>query len=171
FTKHTLGTQVIQEMKSIDYLKKHPEHYLNQRSYIMKTVALEIFAAKDNHKNRASIQENINILFSNGPKEDWNVPTNFEQQKIQMLELLDAIDITIKDRPEPIQPFLNVSIEDCLQRDERGLQYYNVKMLHSMLTQAKYSIEQEGVATTTLEKANEEISNIIEKAIHWNIFF
>src|SRR5690606_39159839 len=65
FTKHTLGTQVIQEMKSIDYLKKHPEHYLNQRSYIMKTVALEIFAAKDNHKNRASIQENINILFSN----------------------------------------------------------------------------------------------------------
>src|SRR5690606_22598774 len=164
FSRHILTPNEISK-KMIDI------HHLNARANIMKTIALLIFTSKD--KNRAGVQEIVTLLFG----QNFNYQQdNLEQQRTQMLELLDAIELVPKDKPLPIQTTLPISIEECLIKDEKGVQAYNIKLLHKMLIHARqFAIEQSGtssgISTSLLEKLNKEIITILERAVEWNKFY
>lgn len=150
--------------------------HLNQWAYLLKSVALEIFTSTsmDIHKHRGSIQAILEVLFSSNKfgedEADFMYGSDaLEQHRTQMLELLDAIDLSVTFTPERPKTALPISPEDCLETTHKNIPYYNIEALRSMLIQA--SKDEETRLSLYGSEPAREIRSVMSCAIQWNSFY
>ncbi|KAG0202762.1 hypothetical protein BGX28_004805 [Mortierella sp. GBA30] len=159
---------------------------LYQRSWVMRTSALELRAACDN-KQRREAESLLSLLYSNtdiarttnGDDFMYSLSRasngNLVQPRMKILELLDSLDFSWEDdlvvRDVDQRHFFgDVPEETCLEKDEYGVEVYNIRKIFSLLMARKAQLESEN-AIAVLDRrtvAHTEMATIMEQCLARN---
>ncbi|KAF9189954.1 hypothetical protein BGZ51_008696 [Haplosporangium sp. Z 767] len=158
---------------------------LHQRSWVMRTSALELRIACDKNQRREA-ESLLSILYNNtdhvrtenGDDFMYSVSRgangNLSQPRMKILELLDSIDFSWEDdlviRDVESEFFKNISEESCLERDEYGTELFNVRRVFSLLMARKMQLEGDNsiAGPGQRAKAHAEMEGIMEQCLARN---
>ncbi|KAF9105950.1 hypothetical protein BGX29_010934 [Mortierella sp. GBA35] len=141
---------------------------LYQRSWVMRSSALELRVACDTNQRREAIRL-LSLLFSstdNGRSaqdDDFMYSLtrtqngDLAQPRMKVLELLDSLDFSwdddVKVQELERHYFSDVSIEDCVEKDEHGVDVINIRKVCSHLWIRKSKMERDNVISSPLHRS------------------
>ncbi|KAF9202617.1 hypothetical protein BGZ49_007244 [Haplosporangium sp. Z 27] len=158
---------------------------LYQRSWVMRTSALEIRAACETNQRSEAVRL-LALLFNNTDntraayKDDYMFSIsrahngNLVQPRMKILELLESLDFSwdddLKIRDLERYYFPDVAEDSCLERDEYGVELYNVRKVFSILVARKSQLENENMISGPAHKAaaRSEMEAIMEQCLARN---
>ncbi|KAF9943250.1 hypothetical protein BGZ67_003013 [Mortierella alpina] len=159
---------------------------LYQRSWVMRTSALELRAACDTRQRREA-ESLLSLLYSNtdnarttnGDEFMYSLSRasngNLVQPRMKILELLDSLDFSWEDDLvvrdlDQRHFFAEISEETCLEKDEYGVEMYNVRKIFSLLMARKAQLESENAISASDRRtiAHAEMEAIMEQCLARN---
>ncbi|KAI7819808.1 nucleoporin Nup186/Nup192/Nup205 [Gamsiella multidivaricata] len=158
---------------------------LNHRSWVMRTSALELRIACDTNQRREAVSL-LSLLYNNtdisrGTDEDdfmYSITRsrngNLVQPRMKILELLDSFDFSWEDelkvRTVERYYFPDVTEDLCLQKDEYGVELYDVRQVFSLLLARKSQLDSENVISGPAHKAaaHAEMIAVVEQCLARN---
>ncbi|ORZ11308.1 nucleoporin Nup186/Nup192/Nup205 [Lobosporangium transversale] len=141
---------------------------LYQRSWVMRTAALELRVACETNQRSEAVRL-LSLIFDNTDNaratnsDDFMFSIsrarngNLVQPRVKILELLDSFDfawdddLKIKDLERYYFP--DISEDSCLEKDENGIELYNARKLFSLLVARKSQLENENIISGVAHKA------------------
>ncbi|KAF9410788.1 hypothetical protein BGZ94_001527 [Podila epigama] len=158
---------------------------LYQRSWVMKTSALELRVACDSKQRREAISL-LNLLYTStdnsrtASEDDYlysltrSKAGTLVQPRMKILELLDSIDFAWEDdlKVQDLNRyyFADVPEDSCLEKDEYGVELINARKLFSVLLARKVQLENDNQITGSGSKtsAHNELRAIMEQCLAHN---
>ncbi|KAF9908411.1 hypothetical protein EC991_009866 [Linnemannia zychae] len=141
---------------------------LHQRSWVMRTSALELRVACDTNQRREAIRL-LSLLFSstdNGRSaqdDDFMYSLtkaqngNLAQPRMKVLELLDSLDFVwdddVKVQELERHYFADVKVDACVEKDEHGIDVINIRKICSLLWIRKSHLENDNVISSPLHRS------------------
>ncbi|KAF9988416.1 hypothetical protein BGZ65_004728 [Modicella reniformis] len=142
---------------------------LYQRSWVMRTSALELRIACETNQRREAVGL-LSLLYSsadgartaNGDNFMYSITKSHNGQLVQprmkILELLDSLDFSwddeLKIKNVEHYYFPDVADDSCLEKDEHGVEVYDVRKVFSLLVARKSQLESENLISVSAHKAN-----------------
>ncbi|KAG0051659.1 hypothetical protein BGZ83_003489 [Gryganskiella cystojenkinii] len=158
---------------------------LYQRSWVMRTSALELRAACDGNQRREAVSL-LSLLYSNTDNsrsandDDYMYSLsrtrngNLVQPRIKILELLDSLDFSwddeLKVKDLDRYYFADVSEEACVERDEYNVELYNIRRVFALLLTRKAQLESDNLISGSGHRAaaHVEMESIMEQCLAKN---
>ncbi|KAF9427738.1 hypothetical protein BGZ76_002209 [Entomortierella beljakovae] len=158
---------------------------LYQRSWVMRTSALEIRAACETNQ-RSEATRLLALLFNNtdntraATRDDYMFSIsranngNLVQPRMKIMELLESLDFSwdddLKIRELERYYFPDVVENSCVEKDEYGVELYNVRKVFSLLVARKSQLETESMISGPAHKAaaRAEMEAIMEQCLARN---
>ncbi|KAF9996518.1 hypothetical protein BGZ79_009741 [Entomortierella chlamydospora] len=158
---------------------------LYQRSWVMRTSALEIRAACETNQRSEAVRL-LALLFNNtdntraANRDDYMFSIsranngNLVQPRMKILELLESLDFSwddeLKIRDLERYYFPDVTEDSCLEKDEYDVELYNVRKVFSLLVARKSQLENENMISGPAHKAaaRAEMEAIMEQCLARN---
>ncbi|KAF9352656.1 hypothetical protein BGX34_012052, partial [Mortierella sp. NVP85] len=158
---------------------------LYQRSWVMRTSALELRIACETNQRREAVGL-LSLLYSSadsvrtadGGDFMYSImrTTNGQlaQPRMKILELLDSLDFSWDDdmKIKNVEQlyFPDVALDSCLEKDEYGVEVYNVEKVFSLLVARKSQLESENITSGPAHKAaaNTEMKVTMEQCLARN---
>lgn len=160
--------------KQLDLMKSSfsPElmvYQLNQRAWLLKTVALELHATPSNHHRQELIARlfDVPLPSQEGDEAVEEEMDDWEQPRMKTLELLDAFDFHLNDPPSFKKHLFTVDPEQLTYISRRNFPLIDVMKLHQVLLEEKRRADFSGMQSSLLY---EEIHDLLLNAIQKNKF-
>ncbi|KAG0379853.1 hypothetical protein BGX24_011373 [Mortierella sp. AD032] len=141
---------------------------LHQRSWVMRTSALELRVACDTNQRREAIRL-LSLLFSstdNGRSaqdDDFMYSLtktqngHLAQPRMKVLELLDSLDFAwdddVKVQELERHYFADVKVDACVEKDEHSVDVINIRKICSLLWIRKSHLENDNVISSSLHRS------------------
>jgi nuclear pore complex protein Nup205 len=158
---------------------------LYQRSWVMRTSALELRVACDTNQRREAIRL-LSLLFSstdNGRSahdDDFMYSLtktrdgHLTQPRMKILELLDSLDFTwdddVKVQELERHYFADITVDACVEKDEHGVDVINIRKICSLLWIRKSHLEKDNVISSPLHRTavHAEMWSILDNCLARN---
>lgn len=158
---------------------------LYQRSWVMRTSALELRVACDTNQRREAIRL-LSLLFSstdNGRSahdDDFMYSLtkhqngHLTQPRMKVLELLDSLDFTwdddVKVQELERHYFADITVDACVETDEHGVDVINIRKICSLLWIRKSHLEKDNVISSPLHRTavHAEMWSILDNCLARN---
>ena len=158
---------------------------LYQRSWVMRSSALELRAACDGNQRREAVSL-LSLLYSNtdtsrsANEDDFMYALsrgrngNLVQPRIKILELLDSLDFSwddeLKIKDLDRYYFADVSEDACVEKDEYNVELFNIRRVFALLLTRKSQLENENLISGSGHRAaaHAEMDAILELCLAKN---
>ncbi|GJJ76570.1 nuclear pore complex protein Nup205 [Entomortierella parvispora] len=158
---------------------------LYQRSWVMRSSALELRAACDGNQRQEAVSL-LSLLYSNtdtsrsANEDDFMYALsrgrngNLVQPRIKILELLDSLDFTwddeLKIKDLDRYYFADVSEDACVEKDEYNVELFNIRRVFALLLTRKSRLENENLISGSGHRAaaHAEMDAILELCLAKN---
>ncbi|KAF9935263.1 hypothetical protein FBU30_004838 [Linnemannia zychae] len=158
---------------------------LYQRSWVMRTSALELRVACDGNQRRDAIRL-LSLLFGNidngrsAQDDDFMFSLtrtqngHLAQPRMKVLEILDSLDFTwdddVKVQELERHYFADVNVDVCVEKDKHGVDVINIPKVCSLLWIRKSQLENENVISSSMHRTavHSEMWSILENCLAKN---